>query len=78
MNYYYYLSIRERESILPSWSDLIENQSIQHKKKRGLRKPKASHNTELGGATLPHLLTMGDGCPFRPQILLDAFYASLL
>lgn len=22
----------------------------------------------LGGATLPHLLTMGDGCPFRPLI----------
>lgn len=23
---------------------------------------------ETGGVTFPYLLTMGDGCPFRPQI----------
>jgi len=30
---------------------------------------------EIGGVTLPHLLTMGDGCPFRPLRSLNVVAA---
>lgn len=46
---------------------------LQHKKRRRMdfRVRSAALlvlENETGGVTFPHLLTMGDGCPFRPQI----------
>ena len=49
---------------------LIRNMQKTEEKKETLALLQASLRLVwiLGGATLPHLLTMGDGCPFRPLI----------
>ena len=53
---------------------------LQHKKRRRMdfRVRSAALlvlENETGGVTFPHLLTMGDGCPFRPQISFHILYA---
>lgn len=50
---------------------------LQHKKRRRMdfRVRSAALlvlENETGGVTFPHLLTMGDGCLFRPLILLSS------
>lgn len=50
---------------------------LQHKKRRRMdfRVRSAALlvlENETGGVTFPHLLTMGDGCLFRPPILLSS------